>query len=616
MELSHSLLDSILKATFEMSRPLEKPPEHVYSPTDSPWESSPVNPKNRIDSLSPGTNSKWRVDGATVCGTQFYVVPTCLLPNLVPLRIDLFTPDQADHPKELRKALQSSFSVVMRDPSLARLGICRHLCRALDYHSDIIPGFWGNYQALPFGSKLVFENITGDVKNMTLSIVPAYDLEKKSLSVVSLQRLWEGEVPRENWPEIIDLNRLRLTRQIHDSISLVYIAEHHRESINEDFIFKSNTNDFKFIYHELLFLLRTPPHANLMTSPKYVVTKTSCFGGKRFVCGFILPYYPLGSIRDALPFRTLHGTLAIKHQLKWSRQVTSALIHIQEYGKTFYSDLRPDNVLLSAALPSISQPSDDCEDAVLIDFEQRGNWHEWCAPEILYRSYLEQVRLCLHSPSSSSPEVLRWQNLVHFPPEHTSPGISSDSSHLHHEKKSGSYHPDTYGQSTNVPWFSLPSACAQEAAQVYSLGLFIYCVFEGLSNCRISVANAYPCEPDVEFPLFTQRTPEDVRILIRKCTVGAREWERAERHVPRVVRIGKRLFPEGKIVSCLNGSEEHETENIWDTATLWWKNELARTESFMHHAQERLDRYVRERPTLREVLIMLEQAGAVARQHR
>ncbi|KAM0268545.1 hypothetical protein ACHAQH_009951, partial [Verticillium albo-atrum] len=44
------------------------------------------------------------------------------------------------------------------------------------------------------------------------------------------------------------------------------------------------------------------------------------------------------------------------------------------------SDLRPDNVLL-----------DDKDNVVLCDFEQRGNWHEWSAPEVLFRQYMENI---------------------------------------------------------------------------------------------------------------------------------------------------------------------------------------------------------------------------------
>lgn len=47
---------------------------------------------------------------------------------------------------------------------------------------------------------------------------------------------------------------------------------------------------------------------------------------------------------------------------------------------------------------------------------------------------------------------------------------------------------ETPVQAANRPWFLLPAA-AQEKTAVYSAGLFIYTVFEGLSNVRHNIAN-------------------------------------------------------------------------------------------------------------------------------
>ena len=590
MDLSHSLLEIISKPSFVFTS-AAKPPvcENTFS-----WDSSPLNPKSRIDSLDT-TRSNWRVDGVNTCGTQYYAVPTSLMPNLLPLRIDVFIPDQEEHPIELRNVLQSSRSASVRHPyDVADLGISRHLCRALDHHCDQTPEFWDEYQRLPFGSKLVFQNIVADPNKMALVILPAHNLEKQSLSVASLRKIWDGEVSRDGWPEVIDIGHLRLERELHDSVSLVRIIKNNH-STNQSFIFKSNVDDLKYLYHELKFLLTCPPHPNVMTSPLHIVTKKSSFGGKHGIYGFILPYYPLGSIRDILPMRNLTGTLNIKQQLKWSRQVTSALIHIREQAGTFYSDLRPDNILLS------SSKSDDYEDAVLIDFEQRGNWYEWCPPEVLYRSYLEQIRPHISLESDRD----RWGTLV----TKYLPNILFSTRHNNHI-----YTNTSHGR--NLAWYSLSSE-AQEKAEVYSLGLLFYCMFEGMSNVRISAANLYPCDPHLSFPEFKQ-TPESMRECIRKCTIGAPEWDLAQTHrsedcmskgPKKVVRVGSKLYPADLI--DLDKDPRNIAQEVWNSARAWWENELDKAERFMDPNQQLDVGRIAKRPTLREVLAMLENIAAI-----
>lgn len=64
--------------------------------------------------------------------------------------------------------------------------------------------------------------------------------------------------------------------------------------------------------------------------------------------GFLLRYFAAGSLRDILPARQRAGTLPAHVKLRWCRQVVAALVHIQKASGTFYSDLRPDNVLLAS----------------------------------------------------------------------------------------------------------------------------------------------------------------------------------------------------------------------------------------------------------------------------
>ena len=102
------------------------------------------------------------------------------------------------------------------------------------------------------------------------------------------------------------------------------------------------------------------------------------------------------------------NSVTSQYTVEYVRQENERLIHVCEWMGTFYSDLRPENVLLSQNNKDTTSFLDNRgrfqlnreESIVLCDFEQRGNWHEWCAPEILYSQYFENIRSQLqHYPS-------------------------------------------------------------------------------------------------------------------------------------------------------------------------------------------------------------------------
>ncbi len=574
MELTGSLLEWVTKPTF-LFRSQSSSALCLCTTTDiSSWDRSPVNPKNLIECLD-SAKCAWRIDGATTYGTQFYIVPVDPAWDLVPLRVDLFIPSQEHHPAEVRGALQSSLSVCLRDPrGIANLGISRHLCRALEQHSLRDPGFLEQYRKLPFGSKLAFEDVAIDLNRMHLSIYPAYDLERQLKTASTLRAEMAWVTADGAWRESIDLFQLRLVRQLHDSVSLVRI-ENNGASSEQQFIFKSCTADPQFLYHELKFLLTCPPHDNILSPVLFLVTKKSSFGGKRGVCGFIIPYLPLGSIRDVLPYRRRRETMSFQHQIKWSRQIASALQHIHRTRQKFYSDLRPDNVLLRHCP---SNPSS--EDAILIDFEQRGNWYEWCPPEILYRTYLDKLQPYI--PSMTPQQKQRWE-------DYTKRYLSTPAA-IAHTSHGG-----------NAPWFSL-SATAQEKASVYCLGLLLYCIFEGVSNVRVTLSNAYPNEPDVSFPDF-KRTPHIMQRCINRCTIGAPEWTTRDGGRG-FARKGDGLYP-ANLGAGVERPEDTAKE-IFDSANRYWSGELKRAEEFFTAGLNESESAADQRPTLWQILQELE----------
>lgn len=552
--MSLACVDAIGRPSFVLKHHLLK--RKLLSATSiSTWDTTQLNSKSCVNSLDISA-SEWRVDGGTACGTQYFAVPQTLMPSLFPLRIDVFLPDQSDIPVALRNTLDSNPGVALRDgESIANLGISRHLCKALDRYCARNPTFLDQYQELPFRFRLVFDNVATNVDDMRLTIVPAHSLERQSISVKSLQKLWANDILPDQWPETVDITYLRYLHQFHDTISVVRLVQNSTTKSSSS-IFKSTTRGFEHLYHELRFLLRNPPHPNIMPRPLYVVTKKSLFGGKQGLVGFILPYYPEGSIRDILPARVRNGTLSLSQRLIWCKEVTSALIHITKQSSTFFSELRPDNVLLSwtplssgnisgTMTRTVTDSSKYRESVLLCDFEQRGNWHEWCSLEILYCQYAENLR-------SSRTMALgdRWYGMIEK--------YSSRFREVAAKKSASDLFDENFVQAKNRAWFSL-SHESQEKAQVYSLGLFIYCVFEGLSSVRSSIANSYPIDPDLEFPEM-RRTPPAIQELIKKSTIDALEWQEAsgknyctEMHsagsprlywAKRVIRTRDKLYPE------------------------------------------------------------------------
>ena len=129
-----------------------------------------------------------------------------------------------------------------------------------------------------------------------------------------------------------------------------------------------------------------------------IVTKKCLFGGKKGVCGFVMEYHPLGSLRSALPARQMTKTLQLQDQFKWALQIVSLLIRLNSSAKIFYPDLRPENLL------------NNDNNIVLVDFEQRGGWHPCGPPEVCYLKYLQT--LCAPTGNSTSHPIAKCEALL------------------------------------------------------------------------------------------------------------------------------------------------------------------------------------------------------------
>jgi hypothetical protein len=522
------------------------------------WTDSTLNPKNRIDSLDTPAEPLWRIDGCTAFGTQFYIVPL-FLRDMPPMRVDLFIPEPSKIPPYLRSVLDIDVAFHTRGRNrIAQLGITKYLLRILHYWTSTLTERHRIYDDIPFGSRLVLRAIPLNVSEAVIAVAKTHSLETKLLSVPVLQKLWG---PQVRLPPTIDINDLVYQSQIHDSVCLVSIY-------GKVWIFKALTSYPHYLYHELWRLLKIPPHPNVISRPALLVTKKCGFGGKTAVVGFTLEHHEHGSLRDLIPLLELRNQVSFQDKLKWGIQLSSALIHLRETTGTFYPDLRLDNLVLS-----------EDQDIIMVDFEQRGVWCEFAAPEVNAIEYIrlvavdEQVPLVVREKYSAILRKLLpgWEQIHNY------------------DKYNGPL------SSYNIPWECLTRA-EQEACEVYMLGRVLWCIFEAKSAPqRAAVWLSYQWEPLVEFPTY-EKTPKHVRDLIDRCTRG------------RVPTLGKLIVREGSrlVLRELEGTGFSTARQVQELSKKWWTEEIKKSEAWLEERVKGLKcgswqgNYF-NRPTLRQV---------------
>ncbi|KAK7425645.1 hypothetical protein QQZ08_007861 [Neonectria magnoliae] len=564
MELSQQSIHDVIHPTAAFS---ETPPapalddQHRNHPPS--WQDSLLNPKNRIDSLAPLERPLWRIDGCTGFGSQFYAVPL-FVESISPIRMDVFIPEPAKLSEDFRRVLDVDVAFHTTSGSrIAILGITRHLLRILQYWSSRMDDPAQIFNNVPFGSRIVLNNLPVNIADAQISIAPTHYLERQLLSVASLEKYWQGDV---QLPPTIDISEVTYVSQLHDSVCLVNIH-------GKTWIFKALTSYTKYLYHELRQLLTIQPHPNIVSRPVHLVTKKCSFGSKVAAIGFTLEYHTYGSLRDLIPFLRIHDNVSLTDETKWSLQIASALVHLRGTSDIFYPDLRLDNIVLSSS-----------RNAIMVDFEQRGVWCEFAAPEV---NALEYVRLLAVDDEIPTEVSEKYAKIL----TEMLPGWETMGEGEGYAWPSKGY---------NVPWACL-TRTEEEACEVYMLGRVLWCIFEGNSAPqRAAVWLSYRWEPSVEFPGYT-RTPGRIRDLIDRCTRGRK---------PGMSRLIVR--ERNQLVL-----REHENrglstaERVQTTARDWWSQEIATSEQWL---KERMDGMKRgdwkenyyDRPTLKEVLEELE----------
>lgn len=324
------------------------------------------------------------------------------------------------------------------------------------------------------------------------------------------------------------------------------------------------------MYNELKMLVGMRPHQNVIGRPRVVVKKAR-FGGRRGVCGFLMEWYPLGSLRERLLRRDYFETTTAAQMFRWAIQITEALIHINGHSAGFYPDLKPDNVMLR------EDPESGMLDAVLIDLEQRGGWFAWSPPEVAYVEYFELLVADPGMPQGEAKEDMVELLRQYYSDLGWSPGPGSQ----RYDNTDGGF---------SRPWLALlgnrqrdrRGAGALDRAQVFMLGKLIWCIFEGQPFVRCGIDHEVLRDPDPEsgraraFPEFT-KSPEAIRLLIEVCTAGASEWDTARPRPAGVVLRGGKLYPVAM---------GDDLGSVTDQATLaaarkFWQCEVERARTYL-----------------------------------
>ena len=502
---------------------------------------------------APDKESAWRIDGATF-GVKYCAIPIFLSP-LPPSRIEVSIPDQTKWSPDTWSALGAKDSVHMSGVRIRVLGIASHLCRALEYWSSSIQDFGEQYRKLPFGSRIVISNVEADVTCMRIAFEPNTLLWHRLLSEEALRKMWEND--GVEMPPSIEYRQLRYEKQLSQDVAVVTVPTSAGDQL---MVFKSQTTSCSELYHEVKVLLTLPRSVCIAERPAFLVTAYPSGHFHSRVCGFLMKYYELGTLYTILPERSREGTLALEQQTRWAKDITSALMHVISVPGHFYSDLRMDNVVLSANC-------DGSETAVLIDFQQSRNVYNWAPPEIYYIEWMaelgykdldlsdavdQETRRKYSTILENYLSISQRPTAVHRPPER------------YDNPPHGWYY----------PWLA-SSSDEQEACEVYLLGKALYCLYEGLAEHSIILGRSTTDEGKQLFPEF-RRTPPPLRDLIKRCTAGAREWKDGPMEI---TRCGGKVFPVGK--TGMNGEKQATFEETKLAIKDFWQNEMRKAEAFI-----------------------------------
>ncbi|KAK4656470.1 hypothetical protein QC762_310490 [Podospora pseudocomata] len=566
MELSSTVVIDVLTplAVYQLQKPVEQHSKSPENEDTARGQNLAWNRDDLIRSLTPSVDPKWRIDGVDIDGRRFFALPLFAI-DKQPVRIDVWLPPFEEYPLELRSILKPEEAMYTPRDQLLSLPISKFLLKTLEEWSPTVPGFERDYLAAPFGSRIIIADIAASTRDMTIYLLPDYDIEQNMCSVDQLKKAWCNKVNEEDWPPTIDVSELSFKKQIHEAISLVTLPGQLGDRV---VALKSLLRDQRYMYNEIKTLLSLRPHANLVPRPLFLVTKKAKFGGKRGVAGFVMEYFEGGSLKDLLLRSKAEGTeLDMRQKLRFARQLTEVLIHVNQHRFGFYPDLKPDNLVIRS-----DGKTEEVMDLVLLDLEQRGGWFSWSPPEVLYVEYMEILATWLDYEHGQQKQraTERLQNCLG--------SWEATSQSTRYKDQDGGF---------SFAWKALlqerleTNSKRLERAQVFMLGKLLWCLFEGEARLRCGIDHEILQENDAQdaigFPHFDS-TPKHVQDMIRECTRGAPEWEVDEK---RGRKTGLTLKG-GKLVQTKSIS----VDEVTDTATrkiarAFWERELEQANAFM-----------------------------------
>lgn len=309
-------------------------------------------------------------------------------------------------------------------------------------------------------------------------------------------------------PPTISLTQLRLEGWLHKSVTLVSIPTSSEPGALYAFKTKKKLHS---IYQEIDTLLNLPPHPNVLQYPCYLVTKHTFYSRHHRrdpaslylseptepIIGFLTPYHSGGRLGEFLSSRVYAGALTSQTQVKWCRQLASAMLHVFMYesgaDKTrcgIYTNLTMDNIVVTSA--------GEDPDVVLIAFEKRSNWAGYNAPEV-GREEVNRIRY-YNTPRDTS-NILGRKN----------------SQYEYAGAASYQYESDFWASASNQE---------RESAMVFSLAACLWCIIEG-KGCLTDMPERYETYPDEDFdacdftwpPIFRFRWQDDGGQFNVPCSV-------------------------------------------------------------------------------------------------
>ncbi|KAI5852519.1 hypothetical protein DFP73DRAFT_532996 [Morchella snyderi] len=368
--------------------------------------------------------------------------------------------------------------------------------------------FEQEYRSIPFNDSHI--NILkkwgkeGNGKGVESGIYRGSKFENSTLSVVVLRNLWgfgREDCRKEletgiGMPAVMPLTKLQVRAWLHDTVFLVSISGHDDSTL---YAFKTNQSS-QVLYQEIHTLLSMPPHPNILERPSYLISKQTaysvqhpldpaslyCLEPTEPVVGFLTPYYSGGSLKNYVK----NHEITLKQKAKWALQLTSALLHIYEYGGGNgkcgrYSALKMDNIVLDAA-----------GNLRLIDFEMAGTRVQYTPIEVMMASQRGgrisrfmggssdsgttrdlggKCKVCSPHPCSVPKDMTGQESQVH---EKVLEYKLSQTSIISPSKPNSNAQYTGPSDHKKIPFWGDASDAECGAAMTWMLGCCLWCIFE------------------------------------------------------------------------------------------------------------------------------------------